>query len=987
MKTHTSDYKTAIATPGRMIKNEISYTLNEEDIILNDDNLYSVNYNYQGSILKSVMKQLEINCKEDIPLNTILNGQFSLLVNDEWEDINFGNYVVYKSERQKDTETYKITCYDKMLYSMKDYESMGIAYPISIRDYINAICQHLGLTFKNINDTFANYNKQIQNELYLDAQGNTLGYTFRDVLDELAQVTASTICINENDDSLEIRYINNTGDTINGDYLKNINVNFGEKYGPVNSIVLSRSAGADNVYLRDEESVAQNGLCEIKITDNQIMNFNDRSDYLPDILYTLDGLQYYLNDLVSTGVTYYNLCDKYNVEIDENTYSCIMFNDEVNITQGLEEKIYTEIPETAETDYTKADKTDRRINQTYLIVDKQNQVIESVVSTVDSQNTKISQITQTVDEINAKISDITDITVSAEDTDAQVELDNVNESEPIQIKIHPIGENISYDYPHNDYPQNDYSKTRTVRFTRTYIEEGVTKTQIIPYELPYDLLYYNQDTYDEFYLDYDSQTCQVTKRCVYNSDGTVGLLSTPQVIDIDPYPTINLGTGNYTVCVLSYNNAYIMVRLMASNIYTTQFATRVEMNSAINQTAEEINLEVSRKVGNDEVISRINQSAEAITINADKINIAGTISAINNNTTTTIIGDKIASGIIKSNNYSAGASGTSIDLTNGVIDTKNFKVNSTGNITATGGSIGGWDIQNDFLGTPLGQPTNTYFLSQNGKSAYMDNAGTRYWFLYFKNKFGVDTDGIVFANDVKLYGATVNGTINSTSGSFGGWNISTNGLTNSNSSIGSNGELSLYPTTGGVYRIAQGAVRFNAQGGIAIASSSNGAVYAGNGNLDLKSCSGHTAYIGCMSDSGGSNERAGISIENGLLAFRSTGYATYNGATVWGSSSKATKENISVLTQQQKDDVYELLKEIPTIQFDYKQQYSGQKNNYGFLIEDIENTKLKTLLHIVQGENDKNIKLYSTEDLARLELIVIQELMKKVERLEELVNG
>ena len=31
------------------------------------------------------------------------------------------------------------------------------------------------------------------------------------------------------------------------------------------------------------------------------------------------------------------------------------------------------MPEETETDYTKADKTDRRINQTYLIVDKQNQ--------------------------------------------------------------------------------------------------------------------------------------------------------------------------------------------------------------------------------------------------------------------------------------------------------------------------------------------------------------------------------------------------------------------------------------------------------------------------------------------------------------------------------------------------------------------------------------------------------------------------------------
>jgi hypothetical protein len=43
-----------------------------------------------------------------------------------------------------------------------------------------------------------------------------------------------------------------------------------------------------------------------------------------------------------------------------------------------------------------------------------------------------------------------------------------------------------------------------------------------------------------------------------------------------------------------------------------------------------LTVEVSGKVGNDEIISRINQSAEAVTIDANKININGTISANGN---------------------------------------------------------------------------------------------------------------------------------------------------------------------------------------------------------------------------------------------------------------------------------------------------------------------------------------------------------------------
>lgn len=50
-----------------------------------------------------------------------------------------------------------------------------------------------------------------------------------------------------------------------------------------------------------------------------------------------------------------------------------------------------------------------------------------------------------------------------------------------------------------------------------------------------------------------------------------------------------------------------------------------DLSSQIKQTAESITLEVSKKVGNDEIISKINQSPESISIEAKKINLRGTI--------------------------------------------------------------------------------------------------------------------------------------------------------------------------------------------------------------------------------------------------------------------------------------------------------------------------------------------------------------------------
>ena len=944
MKNISSSYKENVKLFGRQIDSKITYELDDEEIELGAEELNSVTPHYEGSILKSVMKQLDIDSNVEIPIGSVINYQFGVKVDNGYEYINCGNYVVYKSEKQEDTKSWKLTCYDKMLYSMVPYESLNVTYPITVKNLLVAICEYMGVEFANENDNFVNSDKQITSELYLDGDGNSLDYTFRDVLDELAQVTASVICIND-EDKLEIRYVNNTGeyetvegtelslenvddkkdieyilkgntsqngtptpdtpvevqtvtgsqiidvlgknianinetiigkswsntsntnrasilyipiktgsqyslvysytnenitqirgvlnkgsldqtsnlvvngtftvdsgwtyisieiianttftssmlegtkimlckgsatiddyedykgksyeinlgnielceignyqdkiykgsginlldtstaqkgyyvtnsisassnwyiqqvpvkpntsyylsgnnrnntnayivlldsskniisslgsypnvhsitttdntayigvsiadyegtadmntiminegttalsyepynskgkwllhkeigkyninttqitlissysnieyanipkptdyagynlydhseiksnsatwmeiaqsgwntsdninkisgnadklkwwlgftkgtgltaiksalsssyilyrlatpiiteitdidllnqlnsvelleglnnisvissnlssplnltylselDMIDEEYLKDVNVNFGEKFGPVNAVVLSRSAESDNIYQRDEASVESNGICEVKIKDNQILNGNNRDEFLPEIFNKLNGLEYYLTDFTSTGITFYDLLDRYKVKVEDNYYKTIMFNDEIDVTQGLEEQVYANELEESETDYTKSDKTDRRINQAYIIVDKQNQQINSVVQSINTlQNTVNEQgeqveaigtrVTQTIDNITASVSNIQDT------------LDNgVNLVKTTSVTINDEGLSVSTDtskikttMTNNEFKIVDSSNTTLAKF-------------------------------------------------------------------------------------------------------------------------------------------------------------------------------------------------------------------------------------------------------------------------------------------------------------------------------------------------------------------------------------------------------------------------------------------------------------------------------------------------------------------------------------------
>lgn len=470
---------------------------------------------------------------------------------------------------------------------------------------------------------------------------------------------------------------------------------FGQKYGPINSIVLSRAGESDNVYIRDEESVQEDGLCEVKIVDNQIMNFNNRSDYLQGLLAALDGLYYYINDFNSTGILYYEVGDMYYVTIGENSYKCLMLNDEITVTTGIEERIYTDLPEQSQTDYSKADKTDRRINQTYLIVDKQNQTIESVVSSVSSQNTKISQITQTVDELNSKISDIADITKAGESTNGIVSLTEINASEPIMIKIRPNRRDdvtiISYIYPSDGIFPNDtggggrwYMPNRLIQFKRTYIEDEVTKTEYIYYEIPDDLLFYNSTYYDEFYLDYDSHTCQVTKRCKYDRFGYI--VSATETVTDYPYPEILLQDGDYEISLISrdwtsgHGWNYLFVRLMAQNIYTTQFVTDAKLTSEIDQTARGLRIYVGEELSNYTTTNDMNTLID-ITARGIKTEVSETYATKD---TTNSLSSRIKQ-TAKSIELTTSDNGTSAGITIRVRNEDGTQIDSdSGNITLSG---------------------------------------------------------------------------------------------------------------------------------------------------------------------------------------------------------------------------------------------------------------------------------------------------------------
>lgn len=417
MRTHTNEFKEELKVFGRQIKGKIIYypsydlisesddnILTEADlqiiseqanyddpIEIEEENIFSISIIKNGDLLQSLMKEFDFEARDELNIGSVVNPRFGLLIDEEnqtYEYLDYGNYIVNSKEFNMDTQTWSYVCYDKMLFAMVKYRPLtNVSYPITIKQYLNLICNKVGLEFEDSN--FVNYDQLIYEDLYKDK-----GLTYRDVFDEISKIVAGNLLINDND-KLEVGYVNETNDTIDEDYLKDTNVKMAEKFGVINSVAVLDTDNNLQYIAEDTQSIKENEMTRITITDNLIALNGDTQIIADNVLNKLNGLYYYINDFATTGVCYYDFLDMFNVEARGNIYQCLLLNNEITISQGIEEHIFTEKLEESETsanEYTTSVMTNKQVQ---FRINQQEGKLESKVE----KDGVISAINQSAEEI------------------------------------------------------------------------------------------------------------------------------------------------------------------------------------------------------------------------------------------------------------------------------------------------------------------------------------------------------------------------------------------------------------------------------------------------------------------------------------------------------------------------------------------------------------------------------------------------------------
>lgn len=298
----------------------------------------------------------------------------------------------------------------------------------------------------------------------------------------------------------------------------------------------------------------------------------------------------------------------------------------------------------------------------------------------------------------------------------------------------------------------------------------------------------------------------------------------------------------------------------------------------------------------------------------------------------------------------------------------------TENITATGGTIGGWTINNYKIfneGATAGNccciqiPNYIYDVENDFTTNWVFAAGSQSHESYGEALFRVHKDGSLYAtygsiggfsmDGSSLYGSTARGTMRIRRGQ--------------NASID-------FPCNGGRLMLAS-----TAANGIALTSAGPVCIsdyYDDVGTGDVN------ATVGIRARNG--NIRLATSYDDGtnkgaIVLSTAGGGVWLDGTQIHAGSSRTIKKNITELDQNFTDLVYNNVKDMRLYKYDYKDGfYNGAKDQYGFILEELKDTTVEEVLHI--KDDEVYSKTFNNDDLPRLNLIVIKELQKKIEELE-----
>lgn len=686
----------------------------------------------------------------------------SIWTGNQYESVFLGTFKLYDEEGTDDYFS-SVTAYDLLIKFNAQYDPSQMTYPSTVFGLLQNICNQAGVTLENT--SIANGEQVLDHELFVE------GETLKSILNAICQISG-TFGMISND---KLRLLLKGTQTLTLQKYQISEPEFKRTTQNINQVVLGMTdiEGEEVKYPQDSQITGT--IHKLTINDNPFVYTQAlREAYIQNIYNQVNGFGYEAMSTKWEGLSYVELGDL----LSADGHSSVVLRYNIKSPNGLDSTLEApSIIDSVVKYYENSNSIENRQKRTEYSVDKANQRITQIVEEIGDRSEKSTSITQDIDSIVQQVSQIETLT-SDLTQNSSLTIEDAFEGEIVKFSI---SGNMSLLYPSDDlYPSNDLYPLDSYLIIQ-YEDETQDKIH-----LPLNYLrYLNATAYDEFIV--ENGQAKIIRRVGENDDGSFYALTT-EVEEDKGDLVIELKEGYNKLWLESFFDLPLQysARYVAQNDYTSLFATKVEMHSEISQTASEINLEVAKKVDENEVIAAINLTSETATIDASKINLNGyvTVTDLAGTGTTTINGSNIKTGTIdaslvsvvnlNANNITSGTlsadkiNGGTISASSINLGNNKFAVDTNGNLTAMSGYIGGWTIASNLLKCEV----------DNYEVTIMPGANENKDFLIVHNTsdntypFYVRTNGYLSATNANIQGTISSSSINGSTISGGSISIS-----------------------------------------------------------------------------------------------------------------------------------------------------------------------------------------------------------------------
>ncbi len=574
-----------------------------------------------------------------------------------------GHFIIDTPPRHK--TTIKVSALDRMMLFDRLVDRSRLSFPMTVEDLLSRICSICSVTM------VSNLTKLVNRTYTIKECPEDASITYRTLLQWCTALMGACAFMNS-DGNLEIKWYEPTGITITPS----------ERY---DSDMYENDISISGVYFKDNEEgkeyIAGSDSYCLDLSGNELVQ--GYQQLVIDTLYVaLKDFDYRPYEASVKPMPYLYPMDKISyVDSKGVTHSTIVTN--VNFVMNQNTKI--------------AGKGETAQNESYDknngLTKQQAAILEVIRKKVESGITSREQAALEMNRLLANSMGLYRTEVKQDDGSTKYYFHDGQTPETSNI-IYTFQANGFAWTKHwnNGNPIWEYGMTKdgnalmnvlaAYKITADYIEVGSITADKIATSYKESVTTQIEKTVDEKLVNYVTTT-DMQSAIKQASDSITTSVSKTYVTTTTFDKDMNTVKGQASNALTQASNANNRINGIEQN-----YATKVEMKSQIQQTAESINQTVSKKVGKDEVISAINQTAESVKIKANHIELTGnvTISALSQDALNTIKGYSNQA-LTDAKNYTEQQLNSVKSDTGNLLKGYNFTQSDISNYWVTSGSI------------------------------------------------------------------------------------------------------------------------------------------------------------------------------------------------------------------------------------------------------------------------------------------------------------